>query len=397
MSQVVIVGAGPAGATLALLFVRRGISVRLIEAAPTFRRSFRGEGLMPSGLQALEQMGLPIDHLPHRSLDAWEFSINNRSLFRVEEPILAGEPSCTLVSQPALLEALIEQARAHPQFEFIQGLAVRDLQWADQRVAGVKLADGQTLAADLVIGADGRSSLVRQQANLALEQQSQNFDILWFKLADSPRFEAENVFYSVVCDRHAFGLFRSSESHLQLGWMLHQSDATDWKQVDWKQKLAAASPPWLAEHVLKHDLERPVLLSVTVGRCSYWHCPGLLLIGDAAHPMSPIRAQGINMALRDVIVTANHLVPWLQGDRTGSTEAIDAALAQIQAEREPEVIRIQQLQSDEAAQAELLHRHALLRWGVSQMAPLVRTPIRWAWLKRQRQLRQGVLPIQLTV
>jgi 2-polyprenyl-6-methoxyphenol hydroxylase-like FAD-dependent oxidoreductase len=100
----------------------------------------------------------------------------------------------------------------------------------------------------------------------------------------------------------------------------------------------------------------------------------LLLLGDAVHPMSPIRAQGINMALRDVIVAANHLVPLL---REGATDAaIDAVLPHIQAEREPEIIRAQQLQCEEAAQAELLRKSALLRWGASQLAPLLGKGVR---------------------
>jgi 2-polyprenyl-6-methoxyphenol hydroxylase-like FAD-dependent oxidoreductase len=137
------------------------------------------------------------------------------------------------------------------------------------------------------------------------------------------------------------------------------------------------------------------LLSVVVGRCPRWYAPGLLLLGDAVHPMSPIRAQGINMALRDVILAANHLVPLL---RDGATDAaIDAVLPQIQTEREPEIIRAQQLHSQEAAQAELLRKSALLRWGVSQLAPLLGKRVRHSWLARQRQLRQGVTQIQLTV
>jgi 2-polyprenyl-6-methoxyphenol hydroxylase-like FAD-dependent oxidoreductase len=92
MTQVVIVGAGPAGATLALLLVKRGIAVKLIESSRNFRRVFRGEGLMPSGLDALEQMGLSpvLESIPHRPLDAWEVLIENRFLFRVDEPIEPG-------------------------------------------------------------------------------------------------------------------------------------------------------------------------------------------------------------------------------------------------------------------------------------------------------------------
>lgn len=403
MSEVVIIGAGPAGATLALLLVQRGITVKLVEAARTFRRSFRGEGLMPSGLHAIRQMNLSavLDRIPHRSLDAWEFWINDRSLFRVEEPIESGEPPCTLVSQPAFLEALIEEASTYSQFEFIQGTPMQELLRHNQRVVGVRLAGDRELRADVVIGTDGRNSTVRQQAELTLESQSHRFNILWFKLADAPLFQSENVFYSILRDRHAFGLFRSSEGHLQLGWALRDPDSTDWKQMNWAETLAAASPPWLAEHFRSQaeTIERPVLLTVVVGRCPRWSVPGLLLLGDAAHPMSPIRAQGINMALRDVIVAANHLVPVLQDESNPSNraEAIDAALPKIQAEREPEIVRAQRLQSAEADQAELLGSSALLRQLVSQLAPLIRQPIRYSWLKRQRQLRQGVTSVKLIV
>ena len=398
MAQVVIVGAGPTGATLALLLVKRGIAVKLVEASRNFRRVFRGEGLMPSGLDALDQMGLSpmLERIPHRSLDAWEFSIDNRSLFRVDEPLESGGKPCTLVSQSALLEALIAEASTCPQFEFVQNTPVQDLLWSDRRVAGVKLGDG-SIAADLVIGADGRNSTVRQRANLSLEQQSQSFNILWFKLADSPRFESENVFYSILHGHHAFGLFQGSEGNLQVGWALHDYAPIDWKQVDWPQMLASVSPPWLAAHLRQNaeTIERPVLLSVVVGRCPRWYVPGLLLLGDAAHPMSPIRAQGINMALRDVIVAANHLVLLLRQE--SAHDKIDAALPQIQAEREPEIVRSQQLQSEEAAQAERLGKSALLRWGASNLAPLIRQPVRQSWLARQRKLRQGVTQVKLIV
>ncbi|HEY9750075.1 MAG TPA: FAD-dependent oxidoreductase [Allocoleopsis sp.] len=399
MTQVVIVGAGPAGAALALLLEQRGISVKLVEAARTFRRSFRGEGLMPSGLDALEQMGLSavLDRLPHRALDAWEFWLNQRLLFRVAEPIELGGKPCTLVSQTALLEAIIEQAKTHPSFELVQGTPVQDLLWQGERVAGIKLSDGRELAADLVIGTDGRNSVVRQKAGLTLEQQSQSFDILWFKLADHPRFEAENVFYSILQDRNALGLFRSSEGELQVGWALRQSEQADWRQINWPEQLAATSPDWLAEHFRQNanTLEGPILLSVVVGRCPRWSIPGLLLLGDAAHPMSPIRAQGINMALRDVIVTANRLVPLLR--EKAEPTAIAAVLPKIQAEREPEIIRVQQLQRQEAAQADLLEHSAFFRWGASQFAPLLGPVVRFSWVQRQYQLRQGVAPIQLLV
>jgi 2-polyprenyl-6-methoxyphenol hydroxylase-like FAD-dependent oxidoreductase len=397
MTQVVIVGAGPTGLTLALLLVQRGITVKLIEASGSFRRIFRGEALMPSGLQAIEQMGLSniIPNIPHRALAAWEFYIEGRPVFRVNEPMEAGGQPCTLVSQPALLEVLLEQANASKNFELLQGSAVQDLLWEGDRVSGVKLGNGQVVNADLVIGADGRNSVVRQKANLALKETEQSFDILWFKLASNPQWP-ENVFYSILRGDAAFGVFQGAEGNLQVGWSLPKNDGGNWQQADWPEKLAAASPDWLASHFREQraSLERPLLLSIAVGRCPQWHVPGLLLLGDAAHPMSPIRAQGINMALRDVIVAVNHLVPLLtQQPKLGE---IDRALPQIQAAREPEIIEIQRLQQAEVGQAELMHNYPILRHAVSQFAPLVGGLIKKSWLDRQLQLRRGFTNVHIS-
>jgi 2-polyprenyl-6-methoxyphenol hydroxylase-like FAD-dependent oxidoreductase len=179
MTQVVIIGAGPTGLTLAMLLAQRGISVKLIEVSRNFRRIFRGEGLMPSGLVAIRQMGLAdvVETIPHRTIDAWEFYIEGRPIFRVDEPMEGSGPPCTLISQPAFLEAVLEKANACENFELIQGSAVQDLIWEDDRVSGVKLGDGQIISADLVIGTDGRNSIVRQKAKLVLNQDAQNFDI----------------------------------------------------------------------------------------------------------------------------------------------------------------------------------------------------------------------------
>jgi 2-polyprenyl-6-methoxyphenol hydroxylase-like FAD-dependent oxidoreductase len=151
----------------------------------------------------------------------------------------------------------------------------------------------------------------------------------------------------------------------------------------------------LAAHFREHRqaIERPLLLSIVVGQAPLWHRPGLLILGDAAHPMSPIRAQGINMALRDVIVAVNHLVPRLRHP-PGNLAHLDAVLPLIQTERQPEIIRIQQLQAAEIAQAKLLRSSALLRFGVSRLAPLIGPRIRQSWLQRQLLLRKGVVEVK---
>ena len=399
MMQVVIVGAGPTGAALALLLVKRGIAVTLVEAAKDAYRVFRGEGLMPSGLDAIAQMGLSsmLESVPHRQIDAWEFVVGDRQLFRVDEPMGSNRP-CTLVSQPPLLETLISEAQLHPEFEFISGVPVKDLLYSNDRIAGVKLGDGREIPAALVIGADGRNSVVRQRAELELVKQQNSIDVLWFKLAAHPRFVADNVFYAILNGGSAFSIFHGAESgKLHLGWVLSAGDKTDWKHTDWAETFASRSPAWMAEHFRNcaDTIESPMRLSVVVGRCPRWHRPGIILLGDAAHPMSPLRAQGINMALRDVIVAANHLVPLLKAG--ASYEDIDLALSRIQAEREPEIIRAQQLQAQEAGKGEKLRKNGLLRLLMMQAAPFLGEKIKQFWVKGQYELRQGVTEVKLVV
>ncbi|MEL6931295.1 MAG: FAD-dependent monooxygenase [Cyanobacteria bacterium J06600_6] len=394
--QVVIIGAGPTGAVLSLMLARQGIQVKLIEATRDFKRQFRGEGLMPSGLDALEQMSLLplLADLPHQTIDAWDFVLSSRRLFKVVEPIETQGRHCTTVSQPHLLEAIIQKAKAYPQFEFMSGEAVQDIISTDNRIAGVKL-NSTEIKADLVIAADGRNSLIRKKAGINLTKLHNSINILWFKLDSGDFRQTPNVFYSVIKDRDAFGLFRSSSGQFHIGWGLHADDNYDWQAVDWADKLAATSPDWLAEHIQQHrdSLTQPLQLSVVVGRCDRWSIPGLLLLGDAVHPMSPIRAQGINMAFRDAIVAANHLAPILSEQR--NHQEIDRVLPLIKQEREPEIIRIQQLQAQEMGQAELLHKSAFVRWGARTFAPIIRPGIKYSWLRRQKQMRQGVTKVEL--
>ncbi len=399
MMQVVIVGSGPTGAALALLLVKRGIATTLVEAAKDSYRVFRGEGLMPSGLDAIAQMGLStmLEGVPHRQIDAWEFVVGDRQLFRVDEPMGSNRP-CTLVSQPPLLETLISEAKLHPEFEFISGVPVKDLLYSNDRIAGVKLGDGREIPAALVIGTDGRNSVVRQRAELELVKQQNSIDVLWFKLAAHPRFVADNVFYSILNGGSGFSVFHGAESgKLHLAWVLSADDKTDRKHTDWAETFASLSPAWMAEHFRNcaDTIESPMRLSVVVGRCPRWHRPGIILLGDAAHPMSPVRAQGINMAFRDVIVAANHLVPLLKAG--ANSEDIDLALSRIQAEREPEIIRAQQLQAQEAWKGEQLRKNGLLRLLMMQAAPFLGEKIKQFWVKGQYELRQGVTEVKLVV
>ena len=392
--QVVVVGAGPAGTSLALLLGRQGVPVVLIEASHSPARRFRGEALMPHGLAALEAMGLlPLPAtIPQRPLAGWRFLFDGRELFRLAEPLEGpGCQGCRLIHQPALLSSLIQQVAALSSATVLQGQRVQALEWQEQRVSGVRLADGRSLAARLVVATDGRSSQLREQAGLALRPQGEPFELLWFALPQSGPSPLQGLFTTVVGPAGLVSLFDTADGAVQLGW-LRRDGEPDGGSRGWHAQLAAQMPldlaAWWGEQ--EGGLGRPTPLQVQVGQAERWWQPSLLLLGDAAHPLSPVRAQGINLALRDAWVAAQELLPLLLAEQQEPAEALDQVLARIEALRRPEVSRLQQLQAEETARGRLLLERPWLRRLLCGGAPLLGPAIASRWRHDQRQLRQGV-------
>src|SRR5262249_35086301 len=152
----------------------------------------------------------------------------------------------------------------------------------------------------------------------------------------------------------------------------------------------------LAAHLRANaeSLKHPVLLDVLVGRLENWTAPGLLLLGDAAHPMAPNGGQGINMALRDALVVANHLCPVLT--RGAVAADIDAAAREAVAERMPEIVAIQEHQRKQT-QTFLQSDRFWSRLAMWSLPFLVRTgATRLLVGKRLWRLQHGVVPVRLT-
>jgi 2-polyprenyl-6-methoxyphenol hydroxylase-like FAD-dependent oxidoreductase len=353
MADVVIVGAGPAGAALAYLLARRGTAVTLLERHTDFAREFRGEGLMPSGVDAFVQMGLgpALDALPQTRPRVLEFYRGARRLFRIAlEPEQIGSFGPRLVSQPAMLEMLVAEAARFPHFRFERGVTARDLLWAGERVVGVRVArrDGEgDDRGDLVIGTDGRGSLLRSRAGLDERRTPQSFDIVWCKVP-LPDFLGDGTTGRAYLGRgHAALVFPAPDGRLQIAWIIAKGSFGDLRRhgvEGWLTEMAAHVSPDLAAHLLaqRDAITHPFLLDVICDRVERWTVPGLLLLGDAAHPMSPVGAQGINIALRDALVAANHLVPALA--RNAGPAELDDAATRVQVERLPEVEAIQDQQ-----------------------------------------------------
>lgn len=403
MAHVIVIGAGPAGVTTAVLLAQRGIQVSLFEREAAFDRVFRGEGLMPSGVESLSEMGLEhcLEQIPSRPLDAWDFHIDNHRRMRVVEPQdNLGKFSTQIICQSALLKAIVEQGQALPGFTFYPGWQMRELRRNESGVYGVqarKEEETREFTGDLVIAADGRYSRSRKLAGLSLEQAPTQFDVLWFRLPAPAELLCETAFTVCLQRERQYAFYPSWDERLQIGWIVEKGQAKLAMQRDWSEEFAQAAPPSLANHFRQHgdDLEGPIFLDVIVGRCPQWWVPGLLLIGDAAHPMAPNRAQGINMAFRDAIAVTNHLVPALQD--MPSHERLNTALQAIQSARQPEIEAIQHLQLEEWQKIAFFTASPLTYVPFKTLATLLGRfgVTQQAWLYQQRGLRHGVLPVHL--
>lgn len=408
MKHIAIAGAGPAGVATALLLAQQGLKVTLLEQEPEFERVFRGEGLMPSGLAALHEMGLKetFEKIPHRQLDAWDFYVGGRRRMRVIEPQKDGLAT-QIMNQSALLAAMVEKTKSLPSFEFCPGWQAVELlrDRKSDAVIGLRAKSksaygGQSrdVLSDVVIAADGRYSRLRKLAGLSIDKSGVQFDVLWFKLPAPPSLAKETPFVACLQPDRQFAFYPSWDGRLQIGWITQKqskSSLQDLKNRDWIEDFAVALPPSLASHFRshRHELEGPIFLDVQVGCAARWQVPGLLLLGDAAHPMAPNRAQGINMALRDAIVVANYFKS--VDNRNGPVPY--EVLQQIQAERQPEIEAVQKMQLAEWRKVAFISTPGLPYRGFKAIASTFGR-FQFAqniWLREQKGLREGVLPVSL--
>jgi 2-polyprenyl-6-methoxyphenol hydroxylase-like FAD-dependent oxidoreductase len=405
VGSAVIVGAGPAGAVLAYLLARRGIETTLLERRDDFAREFRGEVLLPGGLEPIQQMGLwdALQAVPQVELQGAHFFVLGKHVLTLSFASDSfGRFGPRWMSQPGLLEMLVAEGSKHSSLHFLRGASATALLEENGRFVGVRArdADGEhEIRADLVVGADGRTSMVRRRAGLAVHQDPTPMDIVWCKIPMLPAIADAPHLRAYAGGGHLLIAAPVYDGNLQLGWVIPKGSFGEIRQrgmAECLDAMAHHADPDLAAHLQRHrdDSIAPFLLSTVSDRVRGWTKPGLLVIGDAAHTMSPVGAQGLNVAIRDAVVAANHLVPALSGPPTPGI--VDNAARAVQAERHHE-IKITQ-------RAQRLAPYVVLRDGWPQRA-FFRT-VRWRAGKRPprergskafRRIAMGVDPVRLQV
>ena len=308
-----IVGGGPAGMMLGYLLGRAGIDVVVLEKHADFFRDFRGDTVHPSTLQVMDELGL-IDgflKLPHQRLQKMDgmfggtpVRIADLSRLKTKYPFIAFMP------QWDFLNFLRENGRRFTSLKVMMSTEATDLIQSDGSVTGVRATTPEgmiDIVADLTIACDGRHSLVRERAGLAIEEVAAPMDVLWFR-AGKRANETENVFARV--DPGSMMVTFDRGDYWQCAYVIAKGQYEAVKArglpplLDDIARLAPILKSGLAGIKSWDDIK---LLKVAINRLPRWTRPGLLCIGDAAHAMSPIGGVGVNLAVQDAVATANLL------------------------------------------------------------------------------------------
>ncbi|AMY68770.1 FAD-dependent oxidoreductase [Frigidibacter mobilis] len=331
----VIAGGGPAGMMAALLLAWGGVRVTVLEQHPDFLRDFRGDTIHPSTLQLMAELGWLEEflRLPHQKAPDLHAEIAGRQVTIADFSRLP--LACRYIAfmpQWDFLNFLAMKGRDIPGFTLLMGHRITQLLREDGRVAGLswenEAGEQGRIRAPLVIGADGRHSVVRAEAGLEVIDFGSAVDVLWLRLTRLPDDPAPAMSHAgpqqglVLIDRGDFW---------QCGYVIRKGSHDDLKERGlpaFRAALAALAPLPADRFDEVESWDQVHLLSIRMDRLKRWWAPGVLCIGDAAHAMSPVGGFGVNLAIQDAVAAANILAgPLCAGVLS------DAHLARVEARR----------------------------------------------------------------
>jgi 2-polyprenyl-6-methoxyphenol hydroxylase-like FAD-dependent oxidoreductase len=322
-SRCCIAGGGPAGMMLGYLLARAGIEVLLLEKHADFLRDFRGDTVHPSTLETMHELGLLEEFLkrPHQEVSQVRACIGG-------EPVLLGNMSylrtkcrfMALMPQWDFLDFLAQQGRRYPTFHLRMKAEATGVIEGNGGIIGIR---GNTptgpleVRADLVVGADGRNSVVRDCSGLTVENVGASMDALQVRLSKHPE-DPKLFLYS---DRGKTLVTIDRGDYWHCGFAVPKGTAERMRArgiEDFRASIVEVAP-FLRDRVTElRDWSDVKLLTVRADRLRKWYRLGLLCIGDAAHAMSPVGGVGINLAIQDAVAAANILTePLRKGPVSG--------------------------------------------------------------------------------
>ena len=341
---VCVVGAGPAGLTAGLELAKLGCEVVVLEQSGHFERSFRGEAISPDSVWILERLGI-FDRVKEHTLATRRMEVRDGGKIVLATDFTTIGFPCpypTELPQPPLLTALSEDASRLPSFKLVRRTTATDLLRDEAgRIIGVACQgpDGPVeVHAALTVAADGRFSKTRELAGIPYQKLPLDRDFIWFKIPLPSSWDPHTYRVSLLAGRHCV-FMPTVPDQIRIGFNIPKGELKELRRrgIGALHERIDELAPELSEAVREHvtSWSGTSMLDIFTTVVPRWSVPGLVLIGDSAHTLTPILGQGVNHALLDAVTLAPLVAEALASpDPKGS---LDDATVTFQRRREPSV------------------------------------------------------------